>query len=337
MEKLNINSLLNIYKKELIKRSFTEGSIQTYLDDVRFFLRFLLKNNISDLREITKQTINDYQNYLFYYKTRNKKTLHSSTQSRKLIIVKAFLQSMADLSLILFNPASDIELPRQEKRLPRNILKFKEIEKIESMINNKDLLEFRDKMIIEIFYTTGIRVTELLNIRLNDIDIEDKILHIHKGKGGKSRSIPLLPSTVKLIKKYINQVRSKLINRQQSKYLLCTGSGDKIKYKAKINQIIKKYCKKANIKKNITTHSFRSSFATELLKNGASIRHIQRLLGHERLRTTQIYTQVSIEDLKKIHSQCHPFEKNNQEVNKNGKQYNNNLCEEKIFRTYKRT
>ncbi len=308
MGKLDIGSILTIYEKELIKKLFTQRSIQTYLDDARFFLKYLIKNNINDLKEITKQTINDYQNHLFYIKTKENKSLHPSTQSRKLTIIKAFLKAMVDLNLMIFNPASDIELPRQEKRLPRNILEIKEIDKLEDIIDDKNILDFRNKVIIELLFTTGIRVTELINIKLKDIDFDKKILHIKTGKGKKSRIIPLLPLITKLIKKYINRIRLKLLNKKESELLFLSHHGNKI-HRHNINFIIQNYCKKAKIKKQISTHSFRSSFATTLLKNGASIRHIQRLLGHKKLRTTQIYTQVSIEDLKKVHSQCHPFEK----------------------------
>ena len=338
MKNLNIDHLLTTYKKELIKRSFTERSIQTYLDDTRSFLKYLKKNDIEDLKQITKRTISDYQHYLFYKKTNQNRSIHASTQSKKLIIVKSFLQTMADLNIILFNPASDIELPRQEKKLPRNILKFQEIKRIEKGINTKNILAFRDKVIMEILFTTGVRVTELINIKLSDIDLENKTLNILKGKGGKARIIPLLTFIIRLIEKYISQVRPKLSNNYQTDYFLLNASGDRIKYKDYINSIIKKYCKKARIKKNITTHSFRSSFATVLLNNGASIRHIQRLLGHKKLKTTQIYTQVSIEDLKRVHSKCHPFEKKiYSEVNKNERHNINNIRKETVLRTYKRS
>jgi integrase/recombinase XerD len=215
---------------------------------------------------------------------------------------------MSEEGRILFNPAEDVEFPRTEYRLPKNILNEKEYARLVRSIRGRRPGAIRDRLIFNLLYMTGIRKAELTGIMLSDIDYEHSALRIGNAKGGKVRFIPLLPRTIRMIRRYIEQARPELLRGKESDMLLINNSAKPLQPRITPNKYLLRYLKSAGIRKKITIHSFRHSFATALLKNGAPIRHIQRLLGHDTIKTTLIYTHLSIEDLKKAHHKFHPFE-----------------------------
>lgn len=162
--------------------------------------------------------------------------------------------------------------------------------------------------ILEALYSTGIRTGELINLTLYDIDPQKGLLKINKGKGQKDRIVPIGKLACKYIKKYLRTARPKLQNSSKDQTLFLTQRGNRFE-RANFGKIIQKYAKLANLKKRICPHSFRHTCATQMLEEGADIRYIQELLGHQSLQTTQIYTRVTIKDLKRIHSKFHPREK----------------------------
>ena len=184
----------------------------------------------------------------------------------------------------------------------------KEILKILNQPDPDNVLGLRDKAILELLYSTGIRNQELRNLCIYDIDIANNYLRVTRGKGKKDRVIPLGEIAATYVEEYLNHSRPKLLNKKETNILFLTKHGRAMKNNGLI-ETIKKYAVKAKLEKHITPHSFRHTCATHLLKNNASLRHIQELLGHASIESTQIYTRVDISDLKRAHKRYHPRER----------------------------
>jgi integrase/recombinase XerD len=205
---------------------------------------------------------------------------------------------------LLHNPASEIELPRLPKPLPR-VLTASEAELILHQPNVADPVGIRDRAMLEVFYSTGMRRTELLRLRLYDVDREAGIVTIREGKGKKDRVIPIGERAVAWLDKYLDQARPRLATEPDDMTLFLTVQGEPLG-RTTLSYIIRQYVEAAGIGKHGACHLFRHTMATLMLEGGADIRFIQQMLGHARLDTTQIYTHVSIRMLKQIHSATHP-------------------------------
>jgi len=211
------------------------------------------------------------------------------------------------------NPASEIELPRPEKRLPIEALSIQEMETILAQPNITDPLGIRDRAIIELFYSTGIRRAELVRLEIADLNRERRLLHVRLGKGRKDRVVPVGARAMQWIEKYLDDVRPLLTVSGTEPALFITGYGQAFNPDVLGREVIK-YIEKANIGRRGGPHLFRHTCATHMLEGGADIRYIQQLLGHENLETTAIYTEVSIIQLQAVHARCHPAER--REANK---------------------
>ncbi|MBI4846816.1 MAG: tyrosine-type recombinase/integrase [Candidatus Omnitrophica bacterium] len=244
--------------------------------------------------------------------------------------LRSFFRYLAKSNQILYDPAVELELPKTRKNIPRDIMSKKEILKILNQPDPDNVLGSRDKAILELLYSTGIRNQELRNLCIYDIDIANNYLRVTRGKGKKDRVIPLGEIAATYVEEYLNHSRPKLlspvrskspkvhaapmtgtsngVNKEETNILFLTKHGRTMKNNGLI-ETIKKYAAKAKLEKHITPHSFRHTCATHLLKNNASLRHIQELLGHASIESTQIYTRVDISDLKRAHKRYHPRER----------------------------
>ena len=226
-------------------------------------------------------------------------------QHSHLVAVRAFFKWLTRNNHILSNPASDIELPKLEKRLPRHILTVSEVEQVLNAVNIKTAVGIRDRAILETFYSTGMRRKELLSLKLFDMDTERGTVMIRQGKGSKDRMIPIGERALAWIQKYLDEVRPRYIVEPDRGVLFLTVEGDIFNCQ-RVSQIARKYIIAANIGKTGSCHLFRHTMATLMLEGGADIRFIQQMLGHAKLQTTEIYTQVSIRKLKQVHEATHP-------------------------------
>ena len=307
MNPINLQKLADEFEisrkvRNLKKRTLSET--RRYLNQ---FFDYLVKRNISHVDEITKEVIKEYQIALYEYINQQGRPNSFSHQNSVFRSVKQFFEFLKDAGYIVSNPARTISYANEPKTLPKSILTPSEARKILHAPDTKSVIGYRDRTMLEVFYTSGIRKTELRNITLSDVDYHDGFLRI-QGKGDKDRVVPIGRIACRYLENYIKSVRPELIKDPYNNYLFLSVRGNQI------NQnmpwvLIKKYAKKARIKKNIHCHTFRHSCATGMLKNKADIRIIQELLGHRSLNTTQIYTRVSITDLKEVHKRCHPRER----------------------------
>ena len=218
-----------------------------------------------------------------------------------------FLKYLCDAGYLVSDPAKNIEYARQPKTLPRGILSPSEARKIMHAPDVKSVIGYRDRTILEVLYSSGIRKTELRKLTLDDVDYHDGFLRV-KGKGSKERIVPIGRIACRYLENYIKSVRPDLIKDPYNKTVFLSSRGNRLNHNA-VWVLVKKYAKKAKIKKNVHCHTFRHTCATAMLKNKADIRIIQELLGHSSLNSTQVYTRVSITDLKQVHKRCHPREK----------------------------
>ncbi len=283
-----------IYLKD--EKNYSDYTITNYSIDIEEFYVFLKKENITRLQDVDYKVLRKYLNYMTENKYSNK------TISRKLSSLRTFFKYLVKKEIINDNPMILISNPKEEKKLPK-YLNYGEIEKILEIPNKETTLGLRNACILEILYSTGIRVSELVNLKISDIDFYNKKIRV-LGKGNKERIVLFGNRCENLLERYIKESRV-VLNKKKVEYLFLNNLGQNISVRS-IENIIDKIEKEACLKFSISPHVFRHTFATHLLDNGADLNSVKELLGHENLNTTAIYTHVSNERLRKVYLECHP-------------------------------
>jgi integrase/recombinase XerD len=272
------------------------------------FIHWCDERKLDRPQDITRPILERYRRYLYHYRKRNGEPISFATQQQRLVPIKAFFKWLTRENHILYNPASEMELPRVHRRLPKHILTHEEVERIVNQTLLHGELGIRDRAIIETLYSTGIRRMELVNLKLYDVDTRNGSLMVREGKGKKDRMVPLGQRACTWIGKYTDEVRPGLVMEPDDGTLFLHEYGEPL-HKNRLSDLVKKYIEQAGIDKPGACHIFRHTMATLMLDNGADIRHIQAMLGHSQLSTTEIYTQVSIRKLKEIHALTHPADR----------------------------
>ena len=298
------------YLHAFIEHYQTLNYSQSTINDREFavakFIEWCGERALNVPQDITKPILERYQRHLYHYRKKDGKPLGFRTQAQRLQAIKVFFKWLTKHNHILYNPASEIELPRLHKQLPRYLLSQDDINAIlEQTQTEAQAVALRDRAIIETLYSTGMRRMEITNLKLFDIELEQGTVFIHQGKGQKDRVVPIGERACAWIRKYIDDVRFSLVIAPDESYVFISDYG--IPYRNnQLGDMVKKYMRKAGIDKPGACHLFRHAMATHMLENGADIRYIQAILGHSDLSTTQVYTQVNIKKLKEIHSATHP-------------------------------
>ncbi len=270
------------------------------------FVRFLEEEKIYTVDGLCLDLLQEYQEDLAFRISNRGKLLSLRSQGQLLGVVKNFTRFLKDNDYLIRDPGEKIKLPKKPKRLPKIILKDGEIKKLMNAPDMQTNRGYRNRIVLELLYDTGIRRAEVANIKLSDLDLENGYILIH-GKGNKERVVPICERVCGLVKNYIIAIRPSFLQGRDRGHLVLNRWGNKMDANS-IWAIVKRCVALSRIKKNITTHTFRHTCATHMLKHGAPVRHVQELLGHESLESTQIYTHVTINDLKKIHAKYHPSE-----------------------------
>ena len=278
------------------QKNYSQHTIKNYKDDLILFTCFLEQEQINDLNNVTYELVRKYLKYL------NEQNYKAKSIARILSSLRGLFKYAYSNKLIKSNPMTLIATPKIEKKLPK-YLEYNEVEKLLEAPNLKTDLGIRDYVILEILYSTGIRVSELVNIKVSDIDIHNKEIRI-LGKGNKER-IVLFGNVLKdKLELYLNNSYDNF-NIKNSPYLLLNKHGDKINDR-EIRTIVDNNMQIAGINKKISPHTLRHTFATHMLNGGADIKTVSELLGHESISTTTIYTHLSNEQLKKVYLSAHP-------------------------------
>ncbi len=298
---LNKKLFINYLRTE---KSLSENTISSYtLDLDKFFSYVKDVKLIPNLNLISEETITDFISYLKNSGNKLEKNYSSKSISRFISSLKSFFKYLESENIILSNPLESIDSPKNSRILP-DILSIEEMELLLSKPDTSDKLGLRDKALLETIYASGLRVHEAIDLEISHIYFDDGFIRVF-GKGSKERIVPIGKTALRFIIKYINESRTLLKTSFSYNYVFLNFRGRKLS-RMGILDIIKKYCLKAGIRKNIHPHTFRHSFATHLLQGGADIRIIQEMLGHSDISTTQIYTHIDKNYLIEIHKTFHP-------------------------------
>ncbi len=298
-------SLLNQYLESLLVKGFTEATARTRRKQIESFLEWLKERGIDEPLEVTRPVLERYQRYLFHYRKKNGEPMSFRSQHALLVAVRQWFRWMTRQNHIMHNPASELELPKQGHHLPKHVLNVREAEQVLQQPEIGDPLGLRDRAILEVLYSTGMRRMEVAGLKVYDVDFDGGTVLIRQGKGRKDRMVPIGKRALAWIMKYINEARPHLVSEPDDYTIFLTNAGEQIEL-AYISHIAHYYVEKAQIGKEGSAHLFRHTMATLMLDGGADIRFIQQMLGHVSLRTTEKYTHVSIRQLQKVYEATHP-------------------------------
>lgn len=293
------------YLESLAARNYAEGTIEGRTFDLKFFLAWAEERDLKQASQITRPILEAFQRSLWRYTRPDGQRLGWTTQRTRVGTIKDFFRWLTKQNVLLHNPASELEMPRPEKRLPQEVLSVSEVERLLAVPNVADPLGIRDRAMLELFYSTGMRRTELCRLELPDLHTERRTVHIRKGKGRKDRMVPIGQRAAYWVERYLRETRPRLCLDTRTQALFLTGYGGPFNPDV-VSRMVSAWLQQAGLKRKGCCHVLRHSCATHMLENGADIRYIQQLLGHEKLDTTAIYTEVSIKQLQEVHARCHP-------------------------------
>lgn len=256
-------------------------------------------------RSITKPILERYKKHLYYSRKSNGEPLSFNGQSTLLSSIKTFFKWLTQQNYLLYNPASELQLPRKPTQLPRYLLSLEETQDLLNSADVQTVGGIRDRAVMELLYSCGLRRQECANLQLQDVDLKRQSVFVREGKGGKDRLLPIGDSATAWLIKYLEDARPELMIGLDDYALFISDYGEPYQGSG-IGRLVKRAMKKAGIEKEGSAHLFRHAMATHMLENGADIRFIQAMLGHSDLKSTQVYTRVSIEKLREIHKATHP-------------------------------
>lgn len=294
---------MNIFLKEYLtvlklEKNLSDNTVSSYKNDISSLLNYLEEYKIDDPSNIT------YQHLASFFKLLNKAGLNSRSAARYYSSIKGFFKFLLANNYITGSPVEKVPPPKIPKNLPI-VLSVNEVDSILSKPDTEDKLGLRDKAILETFYACGLRESELINMKTNDLLFDEEIIRVF-GKGSKERLIPIGSSAIQWIKVYLTKSRPLLEKKMKSAgYLFLNGRGTKLS-RMGVWKIVARYVKEADINKEVHPHTFRHSFATHLIEGGADLRAVQEMLGHADISTTQIYTHIDREYIKQVHRDFHP-------------------------------
>lgn len=293
--------LARLYEESLTSR-FSPRSVESYTAGLRAFRDWLLLRG-QCFADVRPADLEAYQAYLYAAQKQGGGLYAVSSQALLLLGVRSFYRFLCRRSYLLFDPSAALELPKVPTRLPRVILKPHEVKRILEAPDGVTPVGLRDRAILETLYATGIRVSELVHLQLDHVDTGERLLRVVQGKGRKDRNLPLTRAAADAIEDYLTRGRPKLLGSRSRAELFLGTLGLGLS-RGVVGRLVKHYAAKLN--KPVTCHTFRHTVATHLLRGGADIRHIQALLGHRSLATTERYTQVEIHDLQRVLERAHP-------------------------------
>lgn len=292
------------YAEHLGARQYAQQTMRYQQMSLERFIAWLTERGITRITEVTRPVLQRYQRSLAYATTRGGKPLSAAGQFNRLTAVRGFFRFLTRENILLYNPASELELPRLEKRLPKDVLTAEEAEAVMSQPDVTTAQGIKDRAILEVLNSTGIRRMELVNLERQDLHVSRGVLAVRQGKGRRDRFIPIGDRALLWVQKYLDDVRPEL-EAGDAHTLFLDPTGRKLD-PHQLSRAVQRYVQASGVGKKGRCHLFRHTMATLMLENGADIRFIQQMLGHAMLSTTEIYTHVSIVKLKEIHRATHP-------------------------------
>ena len=278
------------------EKKSSENTVLSYSRDLKGFCRFMKENGVSEAEQVNRT------NVMAYVYALQKQQKAGATVSRTIASIRSFYQFLQRKGCVTENPAADLELPKVEKKAPE-ILPLEKVELLLEQPNGEEDKEIRDKAMLELLYATGIRVTELISLKLTDLNLP--LEYIRCGSEPKSRVIPIGVQARLSLCRYIEKVREHMISKPEEESLFVNCSGKPMTRQG-FWKIVKAHAKRTGIAEEITPHTLRHSFAAHLIENGADLRSVQEMLGHSDISTTQIYTRLTNQKLKTVYAKAHP-------------------------------
>jgi integrase/recombinase XerD len=299
--------LATTWIEALRSRNYAPGTLEERFFSLKMFIAWAAERDVSRASEVTRTMLEAYQRFLWRYERPGGqgKRLGWHTQRLKLGCLKDWFKWLTRQNVLLHNPASELELPRMEKRLPAEALTLAQVERLLAVPDTTDPLGVRDRAILEVFYSTGLRRAELCALDLSDVNPERGTVTVRRGKGRKDRVVPLGARAASWVASYLRDVRPRLSLDTRTTTLFLSGYGGPFNPDV-VSRMVASWIQIAGLGRKGSCHLLRHSCATHMLEGGADIRYIQQLLGHEKLETTAIYTEVSIRQLLEVHARCHP-------------------------------
>ncbi len=289
--------LIDAYENYLSKvKRASSNTVSSYMRDIRQFSGWLQSEMLLNVTDASQQNISDYLAHL------EREGRSNSTISRNLASLKNFYSYLVASGFLEKTPVVEIHVEHEEKKIPE-VLTNQEVELLLSQPICSDAKGYRDKAMLEVMYATGIRVTELINLDVGDVNLELGMLRCSNGK--KSRTIPLYPEALNALSVYLRDIRETMVDSPDEKALFVNIGGSRMSRQG-FWKVLKHYQQTAHIQKDITPHTLRHSFAVHLLENGADLGSVQELMGHSDISSTQMYKQLVNQKLKKVYDQCHP-------------------------------
>lgn len=302
-------SCVEAWLERLRSRCYSALTVRQHEADLRIFVAWAAEREVTRASEVTRPMLEAYQRWLSRCEAtsgRNKgKRLGWGTQRHRLHVLRSWFRRLTRDNVILHNPASELEMPRREIRLPVQALTAGELARLFAVPNITDPLGVRDRAMLEVFYSTGIRRAELARLELTDVGTERGTLTVRQGKGHKDRVVPLGARALGWIERYLRETRPHLNDNPRVHALFLTGYGEAFSAGV-LSHLVTGWMRVAGLSGRGSCHLLRHTCATHMLEGGADVRYIQQLLGHESLDTTAIYTQVTINRLLEVHARCHP-------------------------------
>lgn len=283
----------------------TESSLYGLERYIRDFIAWADERAVTHPQHVTLAVLERYQRWLYHYRKADGAPLSVASRRGKIIPVRVFFKWLTRTGQIPANPAAELDLPRQIRRLPRHVLTELDVERVLAGANTGGPIGLRDRAMMEVLYATGMRRMEIANLEIGDIDVDRCVVLIRQGKGRKDRLIPLGERALHWVQQYLDKSRPQLMWNPQDLTLFLGNEGHALS-PMWLSTIIARYVDKAQVGKHGGCHLFRHTMATLMLEGGADIRFIQAMLGHAEISTTQIYAQVAIRQLQLVHATTHP-------------------------------
>lgn len=280
----------------LVEKGLSENSIFSYTYDLKKFHNYA-QGKKKDLLKIETDDITSF------LKDQKRKKISSRSLARSVAALRQFYRYLKEEKRVTKNPVDKVQAPEVQRTLP-DYLTIAEINDLFGAIKENDPYEMRDKAIFELLYSSGLRISEACQLKMEDVDMENMFITV-RGKGGRERLVPFGEHSKAILKKYTDQSRDEILKERTSPCLFISKKGDSLNRKS-VWRLLKKYLERTNIAKVVTPHTFRHSFATHMIENNADLRSVQELLGHIDISTTQVYTHLANRTLKEVHKKYHP-------------------------------
>lgn len=304
---MQISDAVRRYRNQLLAQGASEHTVRGAKSALKQLEEFIATMDVTEVAQLNRDVLMRYREELAWRLTPKGTPLSVNSQLNLLGHITGFGRFLVAEGWLLADPSANLPHPKKPKRLPRNIMETTDVERVLALPDMHTPQGYRDRAILEVLYSTALRREEIANLELGDVDTAGGYVYVREGKGGKDRVVPLGKSACEIVKNYLTGIRPQWPNAPKDKHLFLNRWGRGMKPNA-VWAVVRKYAKAADLDKPVAPHSFRHACATHMLRNGAPIRQLQEMLGHDSLESTQIYTHVAINDLRAMHKKFHPRE-----------------------------